>query len=69
MSLDSASLLIEQILITMMTTDAEEQGELASLFEKLQLMEPGPESQSVENEIWEIWCHHEEAEALSLIHI
>ena len=64
MSLDSASLLIEQIVITMMTTDAEEQGELASLFAKLQLMEPGPESQSVENEIWEIWCHHEEAEAV-----
>ena len=64
MSLDSASLLIEQIVITMMTTDAEEQGELASLFAKLQLMEPGPESQSVENEIWEIWCHHEEPEAV-----
>ena len=64
MSLDSASLLIEQILITMMTTDAEEQGELASLFEKLQLMEPGRESQRVENEIWEIWCHHEEPEAV-----
>ena len=44
MSLDSVALLIEQILITMMTTDVTERSELASLFEKLQFMEHGEES-------------------------
>ena len=64
MSLDSAALLIEQILITMMTTDAGAHSELRFLFEKLQLMEPGEESRQLENRIWEIWSNHEEPEAV-----
>ncbi|MFP6796039.1 MAG: hypothetical protein VB933_03105 [Pseudomonadales bacterium] len=63
MSLDSVALLIEQIVITMMTTDVAEHAELASLFEKLQLLEPGQESRQVESRIWEVWCNHEEPEA------
>jgi len=64
MSLDSVALLIEQILITMMTTDVVKGSELASLFEKLQFVEPGEESRQVENRIWEVWCDHEEPEAV-----
>ncbi len=64
MSIDSAALLIEQIIITMMTTDAGESSELGSLFEKLQLVEPGEASRQVENRIWEVWCDHEEPEAV-----
>ena len=64
MSIDSAALLIEQIIITMMTTDAGESSELGSLFEKLQLMDPGVESRQVENRIWEVWCNHEEPVAV-----
>ena len=63
MSVDSVALLIEQVLITMMTTDVVERSELGSLFEKLQFMEPGEESRRVENRIWEVWCGHEEPEA------